>query len=66
MREEGGGREEDGRRTGGETGGGREEDGRRTGGGREEDGRRTGAAGGYRSKNKNSTRQCGEQIPSTS
>ena len=37
MREEGGGREEDGRRTGG----GPEKDGRRTGGGREEDGRRT-------------------------
>ena len=51
-------REGGGRRTGG----GREEDGRRTGGGREE----VGAAGGYRTKNKNPTRQCGEQIPSTS
>jgi len=40
-----------------EEGGGREEDGRRTGGGREEDE----AAGGYRTKNKNPTRQCGEK-----
>ena len=38
-------------------GGGRGEDGGRTGGGREEDE----AAGGYRTKNKNPTRQCGEK-----